>query len=301
MFSASSYSGLGTKDSNLLQIPSIANLLTPDPYKSGPDIKVSQAQPGFKFPSSIDKFKSADAKLLISDPYPGIRGADKIDDVGDEIDVYYEEGNIDYSDYYYYDERKDDYYNDQFINAWNKDREPQESFASSSVAEDGLIKFEMNEKAQVGKSEPQRSPTAGDDPDYSPGPRLANIVYSVPYSKTKIINKQPVDEIYATSVSDTSQNFEDVFTAEDSKSGKHQNTTQPSSGSSVNIIEHKPSVIIEDQGGERVMLVTPMSISSNEMDAPFDVLTDKLTLEDIHNFTYEGWRVRLTRQERKKW
>ena len=50
--------------------------------------------------------------------------------------------------------------------------------------------------------------------------------------------------------------------------------------------------MIVGHGEEKVMLVTPSTISSSgeiAAEAPFDVLTDKLTLDDIHNFTYEGW------------
>ena len=273
-------------------------MLTPDPYKS-PDIEVgslvSQDQPGFKFPSSVDKFKSQDAKLLTSDPYyGGISGADKIDDAGDKIDVYYKEGNIYYSDYYYndlYDERGDDHYIDTFLDSGNKN-EYQEG------VDDEIIKFGSNEKAQVGKSTPQAPHT--DNPSYSQSTVASNIVYSVPYSKTKIMNKNIVDTIYDTSVSDSrrnSSNFEDIFMAEETLSGKHQNTTRPDF-SLVKIIEKKPNIIIEGDGEEKVMLVTPVTpLSSSPVtpaEAPFDVLTDKLTLDDIHNFTYEGVRLRLS-------
>ncbi len=292
------------KESNFLQIPSIANLLTPDPYES-PDTEVgslvSQDQPGFKFPSSVDKFKSQDAKLLTSDPYyGGIRGADKIDDAGDKIDVYYKEGNIYYSDYYY-----DDLYDEggnnnpyPFLDS-GKEYEAQENLLSESV-EDGLTKFESSHKTQVGKSGPQEDPpgSATDNPSNSQGPLATNIVYSVPYSKTKIMNKQTsVDKIYDTSVSDSHQNssnFEDIFMVEETQSGKHQDTTPPDNNF-LKIIEKKPNIVVEGHGEEKVMLVTPMTISAEDIAAevPFDVLTDKLTLDDIHNFTYEGWWVRL--------
>ena len=76
------------------------------------------------------------------------------------------------------------------------------------------------------------------------------------------------------------------------KSGKQQNTSRKDQNSLVKIIEKKPNIMIEGYGEEKVMLVTPATISSSEeiaAEAPFDVLTDKLTLDDIHNFTYEGW------------
>ena len=286
----------GSEESNFLQIPSIANLLTPDPYES-PDIEVSslvsQDQPGFKFPSSVDKFRSQDAKLLTSDPYyGGITGADKIDDAGDKIDVYYKEGNIYYSDYYN-DEGGEDYY----LDGGNTKEypQPQDNLHSESV-EDGFTKFESNQKTEVGKSSPQEPHT--DNPTYSQGPLpTTDIVYSVPYSKTKIMNKQSdvVDKIFDTSVSDRSQNssnFEDVFMAEETqKSGKQQNTSRQDQNSLVKIIEKKPNIMIKGHGEEKVMLVTPATISSSGeiAEVPFDVLTDKLTLDDIHNFTYEGW------------
>ena len=297
IFNYSSVTASGSKESNFLQIPSIANLLTSDPYET-PDIEVSslvsQDQPGFKFPSSVDKFKSQDAKLLTSDPYyGGISGADKIDDAGDKIDVYYKEGNIYYSDYYYddlYDEGGEDYY----LESGNTKeyQQPQDNLFPESV-EDEFTKFESNPKAQVSKSSPQED--ASDNPVYSQGPLApTDIVYSVPYSKTKIMNTQShvLDKIFDTSVSDRSQNssnFEDIFMTQ---SGKQQNTTQPDQNNLVKIIEKKPNIMIEGHGEEKVMLVTPATISSSgeiAAEAPFDVLTDKLTLDDIHNFTYEGW------------
>ena len=276
-------------------------MLTPDPYEpqdTEVGSLVSQDQPGFKFPSSVDKFKSQDAKLLTSDPYyGGIRPADKIDDhAGDKIDVYYKEGNIYYSDYYYddlYDEGDSHY---PFLDSGiTQEYGTLENMLSESV-EGGLTKFESSSKAQAGKSEPQGAPTPGPFPDNpSQGPLATNIVYSVPYSKTKIMNKQAnLDKIYDTSVSDShrnSSNFEDIFMVEKTQSsGKHQNTTRPDNGF-LKIIEKKPNIIIEGHGEEKVMLVTPMTISAEEIaeDVPFDVLTDKLTLDDIHNFTYEGW------------
>ena len=272
-------------------------MLTSDPYET-PDIEVSslvsQDQPGFKFPSSVDKFKSQDAKLLTSDPYyGGISGAEKIDDAGDKIDVYYKEGNIYYSDDYYddlYDEGGEDYY----LESGNTKeyQQPQDNLFSESV-EDEFTKFESIQKAQVAKSSPQED--ASDNPVYSQGPLApTDIVYSVPYSKTKIVNTQShvLDKIFDTSVSDRSQNlsnFEDIFMTQ---SGKQQNTTQPDQNNLVKIIEKEPNIMIEGHGEEKVMLVTPATISSSgeiAAEAPFDVLTDKLTLDDIHNFTYEGW------------
>ena len=279
-------------------------MLTPDPYEpqdSEVGSLVSQDQPGFKFPSSVDKFKSQDAKLLTSDPYyGGIRLADKIDDnAGDKIDVYYKEGNIYYSDYYYDDLYDEGEINYPFLDSGiTKEYVTQDNLLSESV-EGELTKFESSSKAQAGKSEPQGAPP-GPFPDNpapsqaSQGPLATNIVYSVPYSKTKIMNKQTnLDKIYDTSVSDShrnSSNFEDLFMVEKTQSGKHQNTTRPDNGF-LKIIEKKPNIIIEGHGDEKVMLVTPMTISAEEIaeEAPFDVLTDKLTLDDIHNFTYEGW------------
>ena len=142
---------------------------------------------------------------------------------------------------------------------------------------------ELDEKAQVPKSAQSSHNT--DYPDY--GGRN-NIVYSAPYSKTHIINKHskeslkvfPLGQINTQDESDNSvENSETVAAANSSSDTRHEHI---------------------DDGEDKVMLVTPSyqllvnnnsSNSNNNSNNSYEVLTDQLTLHDIHNFTYEGFNL----------
>ena len=149
---------------------------------------------------------------------------------------------------------------------------------------------ELDEKAQVPKSAQSSHNT--DYPDY--GGRN-NIVYSAPYSKTHIINKHskeslkvfPLSQINTQDDGDNSvENIEKVAAAAASSSDtKVPDTTH----------EHI------EEGEDKVMLVTPSyqllannssnNNNNNNYNNSYEVLTEELTLHDIHNFTYEGFNL----------
>ena len=124
-------------------------------------------------------------------------------------------------------------------------------------------------------------------------------MYSAPYSKTHIINKHskeslkvfPLSQINTLDDGDNSvENTEKVAAASSSSDTKVSDTTH----------EH----IVE--GENKVMLVTPSyqllannssnnnssnNKSKNNSNNSYEVLTEQLTLHDIHNFTYEGFNL----------
>ena len=141
---------------------------------------------------------------------------------------------------------------------------------------------ELDEKAQVPKSAQSSHNT--DYPDY--GGRN-NIVYSAPYSKTHIINKHSKESLKVFPLGQ-------INTQDESDNSVENSETVAAAASSSSDTTHEHI----DDGEDKVMLVTPSyqllvnnSSSNSNSNNSYEVLTDQLTLHDIHNFTYEGFNL----------
>ena len=141
---------------------------------------------------------------------------------------------------------------------------------------------ELDEKAQVPKSAQSSHNT--DYPDY--GGRN-NIVYSAPYSKTHIINKHSKESLKVFPLGQ-------INTQDESDNSVENSETVAAAASSSSDTTHEHI----DDGEDKVMLVTPsyqLLVNNNSSNSnnnnSYEVLTDQLTLHDIHNFTYEGFNL----------
>ena len=144
---------------------------------------------------------------------------------------------------------------------------------------------ELDEKAQVPKSAQSSHNT--DYPDY--GGRN-NIVYSAPYSKTHIINKHSKESLKVFPLGQ-------INTQDESDNSVENSETVAAAASSSSDTTHEHI----DDGEDKVMLVTPSyqllvnnnssNRNSSNNNNSYEVLTDQLTLHDIHNFTYEGFNL----------
>lgn len=245
-------------------------------------------------PQHLDMFKIEDAKFLSEDPY---EQKDK--------DPYYKDGNFYYDDDYYYAEaednqfsRHDEYYLDQI---YYSDENP-----FSQAAMNGGLQDERKALSVVGKvSSNQIDLNGGGEPagkviessqsfvntDYPDDAARNNnsVVYSTSYAKIEMnkSDKSPED-LHTNSFPENGTKHHNQSSEEEDVGNSIADRIL--SKSPVKITEATHDVRIngnkgENEGsGEKIMLVTPSSTSYN-------ILTDNLTLEDIHNFTYEGFNL----------
>ena len=266
--------------------PNIHNLLTLDPYQQQSEISSVNSYDNSS-PIVLDKFRIEDAKFLTKDPYDDDRDRkqEKLVEKNDDDDVYYKDGNFYYDDVDYFEDesnpfpRLEDYYFDQFydeeitMNAgktdgkWPKSGEKvlsnQIDLNAEKVIEDGSGEVSVNTD-YLDNAAPHN-----------------NVVYSTPYSKIEMVNKSIKSQTSTTNPSSEDSEKEDENIVVD----RFLSSQTPP----VKITEMTHDV--RRDGGEefineesKIMLVTPSSTS-------YKHLTNKLSLDDIHNFTYEGFNL----------
>ena len=261
----------------------IENFLTPDPNQN------QESNMGFKLPDSdfkIDKFRIEDAKLLTTDPFATKNEFDvnKNDDY-----VYYKDGNYYYNydeDYYYEDVsvQKEDNFIDQFHDSsQNNDNVGQISGKRKSFeTANDINQFEFVEKDEL----PQKSEQTWyntDYPDYG-GHNHNIIVYSRPYSKTKIMNQHQNKTTESTG--ESKKNNTDVLNDDPNLP---TNSSKPPREVTITEATHGVRISsVQDKDKEKMMIVTPTSVIPEK---PYTELSDGLTLHHIHNFTYEGFNL----------